>query len=107
MKLRCVTEIVEFKISPGISEEEFVQIVDSLEVNYHSQQKGFMDTELVKGREEGQWLMIQHWNSTEEAKESSRKMFKTETTEAFRSIIDPKSVRMLLGEQIKSWNPFG
>ena len=56
MNKKIVTEIVEFEIVEGLEENEFLKIVDFLEENFHSKQKGFIDTELMKGREEGNYI---------------------------------------------------
>lgn len=99
-----VTEIVEFKIIPSITDEEVLKIVNALEENFHSQQRGFIDTELLKGKETGQWLMIQHWKSMDDVKETVKMMMKVPITEEFRQAIDPRSVKMSLLEQVKTWN---
>lgn len=104
MSRNIVTEIVEFRVVPGINGEEFVKTVDLLEMNFHSLQSGFIDTELVKGKEDGQWIMIQHWKSMDEAKEAAKIMFKDPVTEGFRQAVDPSSVKMLLLEQVKTWS---
>ncbi|PAB59480.1 antibiotic biosynthesis monooxygenase family protein [Anaeromicrobium sediminis] len=103
MNKGTITEIVEFNIMPGISDEEFIEIVNSLEEGFHKKQKGFIDTELVKGKDR-QWIMIQHWESRDSVKESSRLLMREEITNDFRDMIDPKSVRMLILDKIKTWN---
>lgn len=103
MQQNVVTEIVEFRIVSGISDEMFERIVNDLETNFHSKQSGFIDTELVKGKEERQWVMIQHWASLEEAKEVSKRMFKTPVTEEFRQAVDPAEVKLSIFKQVKTW----
>lgn len=84
MNKNICTEIAEFQVVYGITDEEFGKIVEHLEVNFHSKQKGFIDTELVKVNEDSQWMMIQHWESIEESKEVSKMMMKMPITERFR-----------------------
>ncbi len=103
MNENIVTEIVEFKVIPSITDEEVIKIVNSLEENFHSQQIGFIDTELIKGKEVSQWLMIQHWRSMDEVKEVVKMMMKAPITQEFRQTIDPTSVRMSLLKQVKTW----
>lgn len=98
-----VTEIVEFKLTRVMTDEEFIPIVDALEINFHSKQKGFIDTELVRGKESGQWLMIQHWESLDDAKEVVKMMMKIPITEEFRQSLDPTSVKMSLLYKVKTW----
>ena len=42
-----ITEIVRMKTVEGITKDEFIGVVDGLERNFHSRQKGFIDTELL------------------------------------------------------------
>lgn len=103
MKREIIIEIVDFKIIEGTEERDFISIVDDLEKAYHSQQKRFIDTELLRGKESGQWIMLQHWGSFEDAVASSRLLMKSELTEAFRRIIIPSSVKMSMLEQVGFW----
>ena len=103
MKSEIITEIADFKVIPDISDEEVIKIVDFVERNFHTKQTGFIDTELVKGKEENQWLMIQHWRTLSEAKEASGKMTKSELTKEFIKILDLKSIKLVFMEQIKTW----
>ncbi|SES99197.1 hypothetical protein SAMN05660297_01121 [Natronincola peptidivorans] len=103
MKQKIATEIVEFKFNPNLSDEECIGIVDELEVNFHSKQKGFIDTELAKGKD-GKWTMIQHWATMEDVKVVVKLMMQEPTTEAFRKAIDPTTVKMQLLEQIHTWS---
>ncbi|MCG8569961.1 MAG: hypothetical protein MJB14_07450, partial [Spirochaetes bacterium] len=97
-------EIAQFKSVEEYSDEQFIELVDSLENNFHIQQKGYVDTELIKGKEKGDWIMIQHWRTMEEAKESSKKFAQSPATESFRNALDPKSVNLHFTNQIKTWN---
>lgn len=103
MDKKVAIEIVEFKVISGIADTDFIKIVDALEINFHSQQKGFISTDLAKGREAECWTMIQHWDSMEDAKAVIKMMMKTPITEEFRKALDPTSVKMTLLEQISVW----
>lgn len=103
MNKKRVTEIVEFRFIPGISDEECVRIVDTLEEKFHSRQKGFIDTELAKGKD-NQWMIVQHWASMEDVKAVVKLMMKEAATEEYRESIDPTSVKIQLLEQIQIWN---
>lgn len=98
------TEIAEFEVNPGISDENFIGIVEDLEQNFHSNQSGFIDSELVKGKEHSQWLIIQHWDSKEHAKAASQKMMRDPITANFRESLDAKSVSIRYLNTIKTWN---
>ena len=70
---------------------------------FHSQQKGLIDAELVKGKDD-KWAMIQHWESMDDVKEAIKLMMQESSTEEFRQVVDPKTVKISLLEQIKIWN---
>lgn len=98
-----ITEIVRMKTIEGITKEEFIEIVDGLEKNFHSRQKGFVDTELLYHEEEHEWYMIQHWTSKEDLKEASKKIFTDKNAESFVKSLNTQSIKMLLLPQIATW----
>ncbi len=103
--MSIITEIVNLKTISGITDEEFIEIVNGLECEFHTKQEGFMNSELVKGNETDNWMIIQHWKSKEEASLASKKMFEEKTTERFRNALDPQNVKIMLLPQIKIWKP--
>ena len=103
MNNNTVTVNVEFKFNTDLPDEECIRIIDSVERNFHSRQKGFIDTELAKGSN-GKWVMIQHWATKEDFMAIVKLMMKDHSTEEFRQAIDPKSVKMQSLEQIQLWN---
>ncbi|MGC6173403.1 antibiotic biosynthesis monooxygenase [Lacrimispora sp. 38-1] len=98
-----ITEIVRMKTVEGITKDEFIGIVDGLERNFHSRQKGFIDTELLYHDEENEWYMIQHWNSKDDLKQASKKIFKDKDAEDFVKSLDKQSVKMLILPKIATW----
>lgn len=101
--MTIITEYVTMQTLPEITDKEFKEIVDGLEKNFHSKQPGFIDTELCCNDKSGEWVMIQHWNSREQLQAASRNMFKDEQAAPFVRALDPKSVKMIILEQIKTW----
>lgn len=101
--MSMITELVRMKTAEGITKEDFIAIVDGLEKNYHSKQPGFMDTELIYDEGNKVWIMIQHWQTREQLKAASKKMFQDSEAEAFVKAIDPKSVEMTICPLIKRW----
>lgn len=99
---RTVTEYVEFKTVEGTEDSTFVQIVDKLEEGFHRTKPGFISTELCKAGE-GHWVMIQHWETMEDAKAVVRQMMQDPGTEDFRAVLDPSTVKMKLMEQHRTW----
>lgn len=98
-----ITEIVRMKTVDKVTRDEFVKIVDGLERNFHSRQEGFIDTELLYHIEENEWYMIQHWNSENDLKQASKKIFIEKDAEDFVKSLDKQSVKMLILPQIATW----
>lgn len=98
-----MTEIVTMKTVENVTKERFVQLVEDLEQNYHRNQAGFIDSELMYNETESQWLMVQHWRSEAELKAASHNMFVEPITEAFRMAIDPKQVKIVTFPQVGAW----
>ncbi len=103
MDKKVITEIVSFEINDSISIETFIEIVASLEIEFHMMQAGYLDSELVKGTENS-WTMIMHWESLEEVKLASKLLMKSDLTKEFRDAIIPSTVRMSYLEQIMTWS---
>ena len=101
--MSIVTEIVTMKAAPAISKEVFVSIVEALEREFHSKQSGFIDTELLYNNKNGLWTMVQHWDTAEQQKAASKKMFQDEKAAAFVKALDPASVKMSISRQIQVW----
>ncbi|MFO7655527.1 MAG: hypothetical protein R6W78_00505 [Bacteroidales bacterium] len=102
MDKNVITEIVSFDIDESIANETFKEIVDLVEIEFHMLQSGYIDSELVKGRNNS-WTMIMHWESLEEVKLASKLLMKSELAEKFRQAIIPSTVKMNYLEQINKW----
>jgi len=102
--MSIVTEIVRLKTKELVGKDDFIQIVDSLEYNFHSKQKGFIDTELLYDEKDDVWIMIQHWESFEYMKLSSKNMFKEISTETFRNSIDAKTISISVFHILGKWS---
>jgi heme-degrading monooxygenase HmoA len=87
----------------NITKDEFISIVDGLEKNFHSRQPGFIDTELLYDEQNNLWIMIQHWESMEQLKAASEKMFQDSRAESFVKSLNPESVKMTIAPQLKTW----
>jgi len=103
MNKNIVTEIVSYDIDESITNETFKEIIDSMEKEFHMLQAGYIDSELVKGRNNS-WAMIMHWESLEEVKLASKLLMKSDLTERFRQAIIPSTVKMNYLEQINKWS---
>ena len=103
MDKKVITEIVSFEINKDVSNGQFVEIVNLAEKDFHMNQNGYIDSELVKGKE-NKWTIIMHWESLEEVKQASKLMMKDLKTEKFRKVIIPTSVKMTYYEQVQTWS---
>ena len=56
--MNSTTEIVTMKTVDGISKDDFINIVDGLEKNFHSKQNGFIDSELLFNDKTGEWIIV-------------------------------------------------
>ena len=97
------TEIVNFKTINGISDNELIKIINNLDTNFLSKTKGYIDTELIKGKEEQTWIIIIHWRTTAEGNEAIKEFSNSPLTEEYRKILDPKSVSFHFTDQIWTW----
>lgn len=98
------TEIVTMKTVEEVTTDEFIAIVANLEEAFHSQQPGFIDSELLFNEKADEWIMIQHWDTLENMHAASKRMFNNDLTEAFVRCLDPKSVKMLMLPQLSVWD---
>jgi hypothetical protein len=64
-----VIEVVTFKLKPGVSASEFAPVDKAVEVQHVAKQAGFVSRESAAG-EGGEWLVIVHWRSVENAEAS-------------------------------------
>lgn len=101
--MKTITEIVKLGTVKDVSREDFMEIVNDLEIKFHAIQPGYIDTELIIDEKSEEWTMIQHWDSIENLKNASGKMFKESSTEKFRSVLDPQKVKISIHSQIKTW----
>jgi heme-degrading monooxygenase HmoA len=97
------TEIVNFKTINRISENELIKIINNLDTNFLSKTKGYIDTELIKGKEEQAWTIIIHWRTTEEGNKAIKEFANSPLTEEYRNVVDQKSVGFHFNEQIQTW----
>jgi len=101
--MNTVTEIVTMKLAGNFTKDEFISIVDGLENDFHSKQPGFIDTELLYDEKNDLWIMIQHWESMEQLKAASKKIFTDNAAELFVKSIDPQNVKMTIAPQLRTW----
>ena len=47
--------------------------------------------------------MIQHWETAEQLKEASKKIFVDSAAESFVKSLDPRNVKMIMAPQLGAW----
>ena len=102
--MRITTEIVTMKTVEGFAKDDFINIVDGLEKNFHSKQPGFIDSELLYNDKTDEWIIIQHWDSLDNLQSASKKMFNNPITEQFVKSLYAESVKMIMLPQLGMWN---
>jgi len=101
--MNIITEIVTLKTAEGVFKDDFIEIVDGLEKNFHSLQFGFIDTELLYDDTNDEWVMLQHGSTMDSLKAASKKMFQDSAAEEFVKSLIPGSVKMRMLPQVKTW----
>jgi hypothetical protein len=97
------TEILNFKTIIGISDNKLIEIINKLDANFLCKTKGYIDTELIKGKEEGTWTIIIHWRTLEEGNQAFKEFANSPLTEEYRNVLDQKSVSFHFTKQIQTW----
>ena len=87
----AVIEIAIFKLTPGTTAEQFAPIDHAMERDYISKQPGFITRESAAG-ENGDWLVVNHWQSVEDAEAAMAAFAGARATQAFMSKLDVKTM---------------
>ncbi len=88
-----VIEIVKFKLAPGITAAVFQPVDRAVRVHHVSKQPGFVSRESAVG-ENGEWLVIVHWKSAEDADASMASFSSAPAAQTFMSMIDASTMTM-------------
>lgn len=88
-----IIEIATFKLKDGVSYQEFSPIDKAVETGHVVKQPGFISRESAKG-ENGEWLVVVHWNSNEDAEASMNSFMGAKAASEFMSHIDTSTMVM-------------
>ncbi len=88
-----VTEVATFKLKEGVTEEEFRALNKGIETDYVVKQPGFVARESAAD-ENGEWVVIVHWETPEDADASMKSFMKASGTADFMSKIDTSTMKM-------------
>ena len=88
-----VIEVVTLKLKPVVTASAFKPIDKAVETEYVSKQPGFISRESAAG-ENGEWVVILHWNSSKDADASMAKFSGAPAASNFMSNIDAATLNM-------------
>jgi hypothetical protein len=86
-------EIVTFRLAAGVTEEAFVTETMAMERNFLGKLPGFLDRDTGKSKD-GDWIVVLHWASPEDAQNSMDKFVGNEGTKTFTAMIDMPTFKM-------------
>lgn len=89
----AVIEVVTFKRKPGVTEAEFRPVDKDVETGHVAKQPGFVSRESAAG-DDGEWLVIVHWRTAEDAAASMALFEKAPAAAGFMAKIDASTMRM-------------
>jgi hypothetical protein len=92
-KLGNVIEVVTFKLKAGVTPAGFAPIDKAIELEHVARQPGFVSRESAYGND-GEWLVIVHWQSAKEADASMASFEKAPAAARFMSNIDAATMVM-------------
>ncbi|GAL31568.1 hypothetical protein JCM19240_4999 [Vibrio maritimus] len=88
-----VIEIATFKLNDGVTVEEFTPLDKAVEMQHVSQQPGFISREAAHG-DNGEWLVVVHWETIEDAEASMNSFMTAEAAKEFMSHLDANTMSM-------------
>jgi len=88
-----VIEVVTLKLKEGVTYTEFAPIDKAVEDQHVAQQPGFISRESAAG-ENGEWLVIVHWESSKEADASMASFMSAPAAKEFVDNIDGSTMVM-------------
>lgn len=68
--METVVEMAPFRVVPGVTEQQVLEASKALQQDFLNRQQGFIKRELLKGKNEGEWLDIVHWQNDTSAQEA-------------------------------------
>ena len=88
-----VIEIVTLKLKDGVTYADFAPIDNAVKIEHVSKQPGYVSRESASGQD-GEWLVIVHWSSEEEADASMASFSAAPAAGKFMDMIDASTMTM-------------
>lgn len=92
-----VLELVVFKLTDGVSREQFLGTNDAVST-WISRQPGFVSRELSYDADGNRWIDLIWWESMEQAGAAAKLAMTSESCTPMFALIDKESMLMLHGE---------
>ncbi|MGH7600926.1 MAG: antibiotic biosynthesis monooxygenase family protein [bacterium] len=89
----AVIEIATFKLKQGVTADEFRPLDKAVEMQHVAKQPGFISRESAAG-DNGEWLVVVHWRSVEDAEASMASFSSVKAAEQFMSKLDANTMSM-------------
>ena len=99
-----VSEIVSLKTNRPMQDQEFISAIDQMDADFLSKTKGYVGTELIRGREDQAWTVIIHWKNLAQAQKALKEFAQSPYTQKYRDCVDHKSVCFHMTDQVYTWN---
>lgn len=96
-------EIVTFRLKDGVSRQDFIDETISMERNFLGKLKGFTDRDTGIS-DEGEVVVVLHWESAEDAQASINKFVDAPQTKAFTAMIDMDTFVMKRFEMVDHYD---
>ena len=82
-----IIEIVRFRVKPGTDRDQFLAQNRAVEKNFVSRQPGLITRESAQN-DDGEWIVVLHWERSEDAQASMDKFVAAPETKDFTALID-------------------
>jgi hypothetical protein len=88
-----VIELMQFRLLPETTVDEFVAADDRLQTDFAYQQPGLLRRTTARG-DNGEWVVIDHWRSESDANACAERWEHDTVAQAFMRLLDRSSVRV-------------
>lgn len=98
-----ITELVKLNLPAGTADEKLKEKSDLLINGFMKKQDGFIDAELIKEIDKGDWIFIYHFENFEKLKAVGDAMRKSKEFAEFMAVVSPGSLNVTFYNQLSKW----
>ena len=99
-----ITEIIAFEMREKTSKDQMIHQLDTVVHEFHKNQDGYVDMELVSDYSNQQWQMIIHYQSMDDIEKVKMNMPQSKALNDFRELIIPETMKVSFHEQHERWS---